>query len=254
VLFGRILGATTLTETVERTATGAMLYDRSVMSRISEDRFEASGWLHAEPVVGALGSAGRGNTLFVGNVPRQFVLRHFLRGGLIGRIVRDKYAFNGEDKTRAFLEWRMLAKMADSGLRVPRPAAARYRRHGMFYTADLITVRIPGVRPLSDVIARQPQGDAFWLSLGASVYGFQAAGVYHADMNAYNLQIDDKGELWMLDFDRGRLMQPGSWQQQTLRRLHRSLQKIRTLDPRLHFSSDDWERFLEGYFQASRCA
>ena len=73
-------------------------------------------------------------------------------------------------------------------------------------------------------------------------------------MNAYNLQIDNKGALWMLDFDRGRLMRPGSWQQKTLRRLHRSLQKIRALDPRLHFSNRDWERFLEGYFQASRSA
>lgn len=243
-----------MTETLERTPTGAMLYDRSVMSAISEDRFSAAGWLHAEPVVGSLAAAGRGNTLFVGNVPRQFVLRHFMRGGLIGRIVRDRYLFNGEDVTRSFLEWRMLAKMADSGLRVPRPAAARYRRHGMFYTADLITVRIPGVRPLSEVIAGSPPDDAFWQSLGAAVHGFHAAGVYHADMNAYNLQIDDKGELWMLDFDRGRLMQPGSWQQQTLRRLHRSLQKIRSLDPKLHFSSEAWERFLEGYFQASRSA
>lgn len=243
-----------MTETVEKTATGAMLYDRSVISRLGEDRFEASGWLHAEPVVGSLGSAGRGNTMFVGNVPRQFVLRHFVRGGLIGRLVRDRYLFNGEDKTRAFAEWRMLAKMADSGLRVPRPAAARYRRHGMFYTADLITVRIPGVRPLSEVIAGKPQDSGFWESLGASVQGFHAAGVYHADMNAYNLQIDGKGALWMLDFDRGRLLQPGSWQQQTLRRLHRSLQKIRTLDARLHFSGEDWERFLEGYFQASRSA
>jgi len=124
----------------------------------------------------------------------------------------------------------------------------------MFYTADLITVRIPGVRPLSEVIAGGPPDDAFWQSLGAAVHGFHAAGVYHADMNAYNLQIDDKGELWMLDFDRGRLLQPGSWQQQTLRRLHRSLQKIRSLDPKLHFSNEDWERFLEGYFQASRSA
>jgi 3-deoxy-D-manno-octulosonic acid kinase len=243
-----------MTETVERTPTGAMLYDRSVISRISEDRFEASGWLHAEQVVGSLGSAGRGSTMFVGNVPRQFVLRHFMRGGMIGRIVRDKYLFNGEDKTRAFREWRILAKMADGGLRVPRPAAARYRRHGMFYTADLITVRIPGVRPLSEVIAESSQDAAFWESLGASVHGFHAAGVFHADMNAYNLQIDNKGALWMLDFDRGRLMRPGSWQQKTLRRLHRSLQKIRAFDPRLHFSNRDWERFLEGYFQASRSA
>ena len=138
-----------MTETVEKTATGAILYDKAIINQISEDRFLPSGWLHAEPVKGTLGSGGRGNTMFVGNVPRQFVLRHFMRGGLVGKLVRDHYIWTGEDNTRPFIEWRLLAKLAVNDLRVPRPAAARYVRHGLTYTADIITVRIPEVSPLS---------------------------------------------------------------------------------------------------------
>ena len=104
-----------MTETVQKTASGAILYDRQVIREISEERFAAAGWLHAEPVSGALRAAGRGNTMFVGNVPRQFVLRHYMRGGLIGKVVRDSYIWTGEDESRPFAEWRMLAKMADSG-------------------------------------------------------------------------------------------------------------------------------------------
>jgi 3-deoxy-D-manno-octulosonic acid kinase len=243
-----------MTETVDKTQNGAILYDRQVIREISDDRFQASGWLHAEPVTGSLRSAGRGNTLFVGNIPRQFVLRHYVRGGLIGKLVRDAYVWTGEDNTRPFAEWRMLAKMADSGLRVPRPAAARYCRKGPFYTADIITVRIPNVVPLSEYIAGDAPADSFWQSLGAAVQEFHDNGVFHADMNAYNLQIDNDGDLWMLDFDRGRLLPPGPWQQKTLARLHRSLQKIVSLDPRLHFRQLNWEQFLEGYFDASRSA
>jgi 3-deoxy-D-manno-octulosonic acid kinase len=243
-----------MTETVDKTQNGAILYDRQVIREISDDRFQASGWLHAEPVTGSLRSAGRGNTMFVGNVPRQFVLRHYLRGGLLGKVVRDLYVWTGEDGTRPFAEWRMLAKMADSGLRVPRPAAARYCRKGPFYTADIITVRIPNVVPLSEYIAGDAPADSFWQSLGAAVQVFHEKGVCHADMNAYNLQIDNDGDLWMLDFDRGRLLPPGPWQQQTLARLHRSLQKIVSLEPRLHFRQLNWEQFLEGYFDASRSA
>ena len=243
-----------MTETVDKTENGAILYDRQVIREISEQRFTASGWLHAEPVSGALRSAGRGNTLYVGNIPRQFVLRHYLRGGLPGKLVRDSYVWTGEDQTRPFREWRMLAKMADSGLRVPRPAAARYRRRGPFYTADIITVRIPDVVSLSAFIAGEKVPDGFWEKLGAAVHGFHAKGVYHADMNAYNLQIDKDGDLWMVDFDRGRLLPPGPWQQKTLSRLHRSLQKIVDLDPRLNFRIRNWEQFLEGYFEASRSA
>jgi 3-deoxy-D-manno-octulosonic acid kinase len=243
-----------LTETVENTARGAILYDRQVISSISEDRFRPGGWLHAEPIQGRLGSGGRGNTMFVGNIPRQFVLRHYIRGGLIGKLVHDKYVWTGAESTRPFREWRLLAKMSDNGLRVPRPAAARYVRSGPFYTADLITVRVPGVRALSTWIHEQAGGEKFWQGLGAAIYEFHAHGVYHADMNAYNLQIDATGNLWMLDFDRGKLLPAGQWQQQTLSRLHRSLQKIKTQDPALHYDENCWEQLLQGYFAASRSA
>ena len=243
-----------MTETVVTTPRGAILYDKSIISEISEERFIPAGWLHAEPVQGVLGSGGRGNTMFVGNVPRQFVLRHFVRGGLFGKLVYDTYLWTGENNTRPFVEWRMLAKMAESGLRVPRPAAARYRRFGFLYTADLITVRIPNVRPLSVCINERAYGVEFWQSVGKAIREFHAGGVYHADMNAHNLQIDDSGELWMLDLDRGRLLAPGPWQQKTLARLHRSLEKIKSLEPNVHYSGENWEQFLEGYFDASRSA
>ena len=241
-----------MTETVEKTATGAILYDKAIINQISDERFTPAGWPHAELLTGPLRSGGRGNTMYVGNVPRQFVLRHYLRGGLVGKIIRDRYLFSGADKTRPFKEWRLLDKLSSNNLRVPRPAAARYRQSGTFYTADIITVRIPDVVALSQYIAENNPDEAFWRSVGESIYEFHEAGVYHADMNAYNLQIDKSGSLWMLDFDKGALRPRGPWQQATLDRLHRSLYKIVGLDPRLNFRAANWEQLLEGYFSASR--
>ncbi len=243
-----------MTETVEKTATGAILYDKAIINQISDERFTPGGWPHAEPLTGSLRSGGRGNTMFVGNVPRQFVLRHYMRGGLISKLIRDRFVFSGADKTRSFLEWRLLDKLVSNNLRVPRPAAARYRQRGTFYTADIITVRIPNVTPLSQYIAENEPDEAFWRSVGETIYVFHAAGVYHADMNAYNLQVDNAGLLWMLDFDKGSLRPPGPWQQATLNRLHRSLRKIVGLDPRLNFRAANWEQLIEGYFNASRSA
>ena len=74
-----------MTETVEKTATGAIVYDKAIINQISDARFTSEGWPHAELLTGSLRSGGRGRTMFVGNVPRQFVLRHYVRGGLIGR-------------------------------------------------------------------------------------------------------------------------------------------------------------------------
>jgi 3-deoxy-D-manno-octulosonic acid kinase len=241
-----------LTETVERTKNGAILYDKAIINQISAERFTAEGWLHAEVLTGSLRSAGRGNTMFVGNVPRQFVLRHYRRGGLLGKLVRDTYVFSGEDLTRSFMEWRLLDKLAANNMNVPRPAAARFVRRGTFYTADLITVRIPDVVSLSQYIAAEDRDEAFWQALGAAIWKFHEAGVYHADMNAYNVQVDKDGDIWMLDFDKGALKPPGPWQQETLSRLHRSLKKVLDLDPKLHFRATNWEQLLEGYFNAAK--
>lgn len=243
-----------MTELVEHGDTAAMIYDPSVIREISAERFTPAGWSHAEPVDGAPGAAGRGTTLYVGNVPRQFVMRHYVRGGLIGRCVRDRYVFTGEDSTRPFREWRLLAKLADRGLRVPRPAAARYVRIGPFYTADLITVRIPGVDALSACIAAKRRDHVFWTAIGAAIREFHSEGLYHADMNAHNLMIDATNNLWMIDLDRGELRPPGPWQQKTLARLRRSLEKIASADPRVRFAAEDWEQLLAGYFDASRSA
>jgi len=241
-----------LTETVERTKNGAILYDKAIINQISDERFTPEGWLHAETLTGSLRSSGRGNTMFVGNVPRQFVLRHYRRGGLLGKLVRDTYVFSGEDLTRSFMEWRLLDKLAANNMNVPRPAAARFCRHGTFYTADLITVRIPDVVSLSQYIAAEDRDEAFWQSVGAAIWKFHEAGVYHADMNAYNVQVDKDGDIWMLDFDKGALKSPGPWQQETLSRLHRSLRKVLDLDPRLHFRAANWEQLLQGYFNAAK--
>ncbi len=243
-----------MTETVERTKNGAILYDKAIINQISAERFTPQGWPHAEVLTGPLRSAGRGNTVFVGNIPRQFVLRHYMRGGLVGKIVRDSYMFSGEDLTRSFLEWRLLDKLAANNMNVPRPAAARFRRRGTFYTADIITVRIPDVVSLAEYITGVDHGEAFWQVVGAAIWKFHEAGVYHADMNAYNVQVDKDGDIWMLDFDKGSLKVPGPWQQQTLSRLHRSLEKVVGLDPNIRFRTANWEQLLEGYFNASRSA
>ncbi len=237
-----------------RTAGGAIIYDGDIFGEISDDNFKPDNWPDSSAVTGGLRSSGRGNTTVVRGDEGEFVLRHFMRGGLAGRFVTDRYFWLGEGATRAFSEWRLLSELMAMELPAPRPAAARYIRSGLTYKADLLTVLIPDVIPLSDRIATLPCTEEFWQKLGSEIAPFHKAGVFHADLNAYNIQIDKDDKVWLVDFDRGRLRQPGTWQQENLGRLHRSLQKIKGLDPRLYYSESSWEQFLEGYFSSSRFA
>ena len=184
----------------------------------------------------------------------EYVLRHYVRGGLPGKLIRDSYAWMGERETRSFSEWYLLAKLVDKGLPVPRPAAARYCRTGPIYTADLLTVRVPAIRSLAERIATAPAEEPFWLGIGRGLRQFHDQGVFHADLNAYNVQVNIADQLFLLDFDRGKLLQPGVWQQKNLARLHRSLQKIKRAEPSINFVTQNWDQFLEGYFSKSRSA
>lgn len=237
-----------------RTAQGAILYDEDIFEAISDEDFAPGHWPESSPVSGGLRSSGRGKTSIVSGDEGNFVLRHFMRGGLIGRVVSDRYFWLGAAATRSFCEWRLLSRLAAMELPVPRPAAARYCRNGLTYKADLLTVLIPGVIPLSDRIATLPCTEEFWRKLGNEIAPFHKAGVFHADLNAYNVQIDKDDKVWLVDFDRGALRHPGRWRQQNLARLHRSLQKVKCLDPRLYYSEANWAQFLEGYFSSSRSA
>lgn len=243
-----------MNETVEKTSDGAIVYDTEIIDQVSARTFSAAGWKAVRPVQSVLRSGGRGHTLIIGDGSNEFVLRHFMRGGLLGRFVRDSYVWLGEDRTRAFEEWRLLYKLYQQGLPVPRPAVARFCRNGPVYTADIITCRMPDINSLSIHLTEKPANEEFWASLGACIRRFHDAGVNHADLNAYNVQVAADNSIALLDFDRGRIMPAGAWQQKNLARLHRSLRKVSHLDPNVHYSEANWQQLLEGYFQASRSA
>jgi 3-deoxy-D-manno-octulosonic acid kinase len=70
--------------------------------------------------------------------------------------------------------------------------------------------------------------DAPWEEAGRLVARFHRAGLDHADLNAHNLLFNAQGKGWMIDFDRGALRIPATrWRERNLKRLHRSLLKLR---------------------------
>ena len=168
---------------------------------------------------------GRGSAWFVSDAEQQFVLRHYCRGGLPGRVSRDRYVFLGGELTRSFREWHLLAQLRHLDLPVPNPVAARYVRHGLVYTADLITERLMHVESLATLVATDRITSARLEAVGATLRRFHDAGVWHADLNAHNIQLDNE-RVWLLDFDRGRLLPRPVAGEANLRRLERSLRKV----------------------------
>ena len=243
--------ATTIQPTLQATDDGAILFDAAAAAQAGASRFDPA-WFDAaswqdRARVAALG-AGRAAALHVESVGIDWVLRHYHRGGMVARVLGDRYLWNGADHTRSFAEFRVLAELAGRGLNVPAPVAARYRRSGIHYRADLITRWIGGAATLAERVraGSADAGDA--ARVGACVAEFHAAGAYHADLNAHNILLDSR-KVWLLDFDRGDLRAPArSWQAANLARLRRSLLKLGAArDGEKRFDAEFWGPLMAAY-------
>lgn len=196
-------------------------------------------------------SGGRGAAWFIACGERHWVLRHSRRGGLLAPLTGDRYVWLGESRVRSFAEWRLLHALAGRGLPVPKPVAACYRRSGLVYRCDLITERIRHTRPLSEALADRALPQETWTEVGAVIARLHRAGADHADLNAHNVLcgfgVANAGSISVIDFDRGRLRQPGDWQQSNLARLKRSLVKISQSLPPERFTQREWTWLEAGY-------
>ncbi|WP_409929326.1 3-deoxy-D-manno-octulosonic acid kinase [Bordetella genomosp. 13] len=166
-------------------------------------------------------AGGRQAAWMVAGQGWQGVLRAYRRGGLVARISHDAYAWRGENATRSFQEYRLLAALHAQGLRVPLPLAAGYWRRGWRYRAAILVERIPDVRPLAHALDASPD------EVAGAIARMHRAGVWHADLNAFNILLDAHGHAWLIDFDRGRAGGlSGRARAGNLLRLRRSLRKV----------------------------
>jgi len=203
---------------------GAVLYDPERVDDPGWELFDRARW-HARGALTAH-TGGRGSIHFVEDRGRQWALRRYLRGGAIATLVRERFLYFGEERTRSFRELRLLAALLQLGLPVPAPVAAGYRRGAFTYVAELITERLVGAASLTEMLHAGRMSDAQWTAIGSCLRRFHDAGVQHADLTANNIMLGGNGEVWVLDFDRGRLREPGGWREFVLDRLSRSLAKI----------------------------
>lgn len=207
--------------------------------------FEPEAWRAVGRVTPA--ERGRGSAWFIDAPPdRHLVLRAYRRGGLVSRLIEDWYLFTGWQRTRPAREIRLLERLEELGLPAPRPVAASFRRRGLTYRARILTERLPGTRPLSRVLESGPLAQQAWQAVGRCIRTFHDHGVHHADLNAHNILLDDRGRVFLIDFDRGELRSPGPWRDANLKRLARSLEKL-AAGSGIHYRPADWRALLAGY-------
>ena len=82
--------------------------------------------------------------------------------------------------------------------------------------------------------------------MGGTIRKFHDHGVLHSDLNAANILIQNE-KIFLIDFDKAEMRDPGSWKNANLERLERSLNKWRRQEEIFHFTTTDWQSLQDGY-------
>lgn len=245
------------------------LYNSKLISDFTPEMLNPHYWQSQNSVTGT--AQGRGTTWFVRYLPKpnntkeekgnekktqHWVLRHYYRGGLIGKLIHDSYLFNGIESSRAMREYRLLKQMQQWQLPAPQPVACRVIRHGLFdlcYRADLLSSRIEYAQDLVAILSQKSISDDLWIKIGSTIRRFHDHHIYHHDLNSHNILINEQQAVYLIDFDRGEVRQPNehtnsaSWKESNISRLHRSFLKESHQLVTFNFTESNWQMLLSGY-------
>ncbi|SRR5574344_2946396 len=145
---------------------------------------------------------GRGKTLLFKLDNKDLILRHYNRGGLFGKLVKDRFFLFESNAHRAIDEFNLLNYMVSQGLKVPRPVIAREQRNLMSVSQDIVIERLVGFSDLSKVISKRHLTKAEFIEIGKTIKQFFDKDIHHTDLNIRNILIDDKCNVYVIDFDK----------------------------------------------------
>jgi 3-deoxy-D-manno-octulosonic acid kinase len=210
-----------------------------------EQLFDPAFWQSQNLVTGS--ATGRGTTWFVRLPSGQAALRHYYRGGLLGKCIKDSYLFLGWAKTRCAQELMLLTHLHKHKVNVPKAIAARATKHGLFYRSDILTAKVEEASDLVDVLQSAALSEQQYHNIGAQIALMHKANVDHTDLNIHNLLLDANDVVWIIDFDKCR-QREGSykWKAANLDRLKRSFNK-EVAKRGIHWSHKDWQALMDGY-------
>lgn len=213
------------------------------------DWFNAEYWQAQGKITGT--NTGRGITYFIQHGKLNMVLRRYLRGGLIAKLIKQSFCFAGIAHTRVYQEMALLEYMRSCDLPVPRPIAGMISRHyGLVYRNSILIERIANAQDLHAYLLQQALPEHTWTALGHVIARMHLVGVDHHDLNIENILLDQQDKLWLIDFDKCGVFAQISiktWPVDNIARLARSIRKQHTLHPTYHVSAKDWTALLSGY-------
>lgn len=130
-------------------------------------------------------------------------LRHYFRGGLIGKFLNDSFWRFDKWACRARLEFELLSELNEQGLPVPRPLICREQVGFFFIKNDIVVEKIDHTSNVAEIL--QEKGDLLpelRENIANTIAKFALYKVVHSDLNIRNILINEQNQCFVIDFDK----------------------------------------------------
>jgi len=213
---------------------------------LTERHFSLSFWQNMVNVI--LLKGGRGASLKIKLNDKPYVLRRYLRGGLIAKFTYDLYFWCGAKNTRPYQEYRVLNYAKENGLSVPECIAFYVDKQGLFYRAAIITEYLTNIGTLASYLNKHSLSKQQWQILAHQIKLMHSININHDDLNADNILVhknQDSLTFSLIDFDKAKIEKNNKhWPKANIERLLRSLNKLKPI----YFNLEGWAFFEQAYY------
>jgi hypothetical protein len=172
----------------------------------------------------------------LGPMSGNVVVRHSARGGLIAKVVHDRFV----SPTRGIVELLNSQRLRKQGVRTPKLVAyVVYPAGPLLRRLDVATREVPHAYDLAEVFSSEltkPNKHEALAAVSELIGSLTHAGAHHSDLNLKNivlsreLDADKRIRAFVLDVDRVRFNVPGDplVARANMERLLHSLRKVKT--------------------------
>lgn len=155
-----------------------------------------------EPADSALGGRNSIHMTEISDIG-PIAVKHYFRGGILRFLNKRRYMKWG--KTRGQKEFELLQNVRTMGVRVPEPLAYAHRGFP-FYKAWLVTRRIDADMSLADLsLADAERACNLMENVIEQLFLLIKNRILHVDFHPGNVLADVRGEIHIVDFDKGRI-------------------------------------------------
>ena len=131
------------------------------------------------------------------------VVKHYMRGGFIGKLNKRFYLKTGKPRPRVELE--QLYRAGDVGISVPEPVCFAVRGT-LFYRAWLVTKEIEHPQSLAQLATKDMKlAEPGLKKLIPQILLLLDNRIYHKDLHPGNVLIDKNNRIFIIDFDKAGL-------------------------------------------------